>query len=91
VHDDLARACDTIAATPSRVAADPVEFLGTGVGSGGHAGISAGDPGPHPGRPGGVLLQDSEAAAPAGTAAAALSWLLDDDHQAYELTGGLRR
>jgi hypothetical protein len=28
---------------PSRVAADPVEFLGTGVGPGGHAGIGAGD------------------------------------------------
>ena len=32
----------------SRVAADPVEFLGTGVGSGGHAGISAGHAWPAP-------------------------------------------
>ena len=76
LHDDLARACDTIAGgdrrrapavpaavrgaqrrrpdrrAPSRVAADSVEFLGTGVGPGGHAGISAGDAGQHPGRRG---------------------------------------
>ena len=90
LHDDLARACDTIAAAtgavpglyspalrgaqrrgpdrrpPPRAAADPVEYLGTGVGPRGHAGLSAGDPGPHPGRRGHRALARFRSRRPGG-------------------------
>ncbi len=106
-HDDLARACDTIAAAtgtrppavppavrgaqrqcpdrrpPPRAAAGPVEYLGTGVGPRGHAGIGAGDPGQHPGGRAERCCCTIPTATgpPVGKAAAALGalpWLLDE-------------